>query len=231
MPLGSINSMACSPQPRRHGKQDRVTHWGSNLILNTPWIAFLPSHLTCPLPVGAFQYFCQFCLEVGGQLNIRHHSNPPNIFNLRVVPPRHGLRVRNQTSQARKRKDVVKICRSAPATSFLCLFQIEDMIMVITHWILLNLSGSHLHRHLSPSIISLLPNHNSFLISRKTQQQFCKQWRQNWLIGEIYWGYQELTNKELLKHLPGTVKKENQQIVPFQLTWRQVGWGKKEEIP
>ena len=96
------------------------------------------------------------------------------------------------------------------------------------HWIILNLFGSCFYRHLSPSIISLLFNHNSFSISQKTEQQFCEQRRQNWLIGEIFWEYHELTNKESLKHLSGSVKKENQQIVPFRLMWdRSVGEIKK----
>ena len=54
------------------------------------------------------------------------------------------------------------------------------------HWIILNLVGSCFYRHLAPSIISLLFNHNNFSISQKTEQQFCEQQRQNWLIGEIY---------------------------------------------
>ena len=167
-----MNSESCSPQSHRCGKPDwaPVTHWGSNLIINLPYIGFASSHLTCPLPC-----WCVPILILGsawswgqGQLNRRHHPNPPSIFNLGVVPPCHDLRVKNQVSHTRKRRDLVKICHRAPATSFLCLFQIENMIMVITHWILLNLSGSSFHRHLSPSIISLLLNHNSFLISWKT---------------------------------------------------------------
>ena len=43
-------------------------------------------------------------------------------------------------------------------------------------------------------------------------------------------GGQELTNKELLKYLPGTVKKKSQPIVPFSLC-EAGNQGKKKEIP
>lgn len=143
-----------------------------------------------------------------------------------VRPHCHDLRVGKQATGTKKEKRYRDLLQDT-CYQF-SLFQIENTIIAITHWILLNLSGSCFHRHLSPSIISLLLNHNSFSISQKTERQFREQWRQNWLIGETYWEYQELTNKESLKHLPGTVKKENQQTVPFWLMWdRSVGGRKK----
>lgn len=112
-------------------------------------------------PREAVQWNQILILSLLGKVsNSRHHPNPPKTFNLRMVPPCSDLRGRNQTGHTRKRRDSEDLLQDS-CYQF-SLFQIENMIMVITYQILLDLFGSCCHRHLSSSIISLLLDHTPF---------------------------------------------------------------------